>query len=283
MKTSLTIAITIISTLPFSCAYPEEYNPLLEPRARAVSGLEVIIPAARITEEDSVRAEAWLILSDGTKSHADGAAWESLTDDVLSVDGDGTVHGKAPGRGTIRAVRGGMSATGDLEVERRVDYGRIQIAEVFYDAAGSDEGKEFIELYNGNEYPCDLSGMLVVDGSATSCPFVLPGGSMVPAGGRVVIASSREGFYGLFGDYPDHAGCSFSLNNSGETIRLMKRDGAPVDTVFIAGGTADFPAPAGWCAAGFPSAVSGESVHRAAVPGTGTCSDWANGPPTPGL
>ena len=146
-----------------------------------------------------------------------------------------------------------------------MDYGRILIGEVFYDAAGSDEGKEFIELYNGNEYPCDLSGMLVVDGSASSSPFAIPGGSMVPAGGRVVIASSREGFYALFGAYPDHAGLSFALNNSGETVRLMKKDGSPVDTVFIAGGTADFPAPAGWCAAGAPAAASGESVHRAAI------------------
>lgn len=265
-----------------SCAYPEEYNPLLEPRGRAAFGLEVIIPAGRIAEADSVRAEAWLILSDGTKAPADGVAWESLSAEVLSVDGAGIVYGKAPGRGTIRAVRGGMCATGELEVERSVDYGRIRISEVFYDAAGSDEGREFIELCNGNEYPCDLSGMLLLDGSASSSAFAIPDGTLVPAGGRAVIASSREGFYALFGGYPDCAGLPFTLNNGGEAVRLLKKDGSPVDAVYISGGTADFPAPVGWCASGLPAASSGDSIQRTADPGSGTCADWLGGPPTPG-
>jgi len=264
MKTLPTIVVPVIFAILVSCALPDEYNPLLEPRSMPVLGLEVIMPAARIIEAEAVRAEAWLILSDGTKSPADGTVWESLTADVLSVDGDGLVSGRAPGHGTIRALHGGLSATGELEVERRVDYGRILIGEVFYDAAGSDEGKEFIELYNGNEYPCDLSGMVVVDGSASSSTFTLPAGTALPAGGRVVIASSREGFFALFGAHPDLAGFSFSLNNGGETVRLMKKDGSPVDTVYIAGGTADFPAPAGWCVTALPAAASGESLHRAA-------------------
>lgn len=282
MKNALILALPVFAALLVACRYPEEYNPLLGPRGKTVRGLEVIIPSARITEAGLVQAEAWLILSDGTKEPADTIAWESLTPEVVSVDGEGLVRGRAPGRGTIRALRGGMTATGELEVERRIDYGRILISEVFYDAAGSDEGKEFIELYNGNDYDCDLSGMEVADGSLSGSPFAIPGGSLVRAGGYLVIAASRDGFFSLFGAYPDLAGLSFTLNNGGETVRLMRGGGSVVDMVCIAGGSDDVPPAGWWCDAPLPAAAAGESVSRAAAGDTDTCRDWAAGPPTPG-
>ena len=138
MKHTVALALSVSAALLSACRYPEEYNPLLEPRGEAECGLEVLLPAARITEADSVRAEALVILPDGTKRPADDVAWESLSAAVLSVDADGVVYARTPGRGTICARRGSMSATADLEVERRTDWSRVMIAEVFYDAAGSD-------------------------------------------------------------------------------------------------------------------------------------------------
>ncbi|TFH37768.1 MAG: lamin tail domain-containing protein, partial [Chrysiogenales bacterium] len=71
------------------------------------------------------------------------------------------------------------SATADLEVKRRIDYRGILISEVFYDAAGSDTGREYIEIHNGSDYPCDLTGLAIVDGAGASRPFAFPDGSVI--------------------------------------------------------------------------------------------------------
>ena len=104
--------VPVMAALLASCGVPEEYNPVPAPHGYSVRGLEVLVPAAKIPEAGTVQAEAWLILADGTKEPATDAAWESLAPDVLSVEGNGLVHGRAPGQGTIRASQDGMQAFG---------------------------------------------------------------------------------------------------------------------------------------------------------------------------
>lgn len=274
------IGIGLLTLL--SCGYPHEYRPLLELVRSDVRGMEIILSAGSITEGESARAIALIITAGGRKREAAGALWESLDPEVLSVDQAGVITGLAAGRGRVSAVLRGLSAAGEVDVIRRVDYGRIRICEVFYDAEGADDGREFIELCNGNDYDADVSGMMVTDGAPSSGPFEFPAGSLIGANGRVTVAQSGEGFYQLFARYPDFDAFTFTLNNSGETLLLMKPDGAVIDAVYIKGGTGDFAPGEAWGSPLLPAAPSGSSVHRTGPVDTDAFSDWAEGPPSPG-
>ena len=266
-----------------ACHDPEQFNPLLQPFWRNTArGLEIILFPESIQEQGTARAMALIIRADGTKMQAESASWDGPDTDIAAVDRMGIVTGIAPGRGRVVARIDGMTATAEVEVQRRIDYTRIRISEVFYDAEGSDEGGEFIELYNDNEYSCDIAGMTVTDGSSASRSFVLPGGSVINAKSCAVIAQSRDIFYGFFGAYPDYGFFTFSLNNSGETVFLSAPDGARVDAVFIEGGSEEFRPDATWGNAAEPSAPAGNSVSRTGPGDTDTQADWASGPPSPG-
>jgi hypothetical protein len=277
---NLSVIIIAFAACLCSCKFPGQFDPRFQPFGRAVLGLEIILPAGSILEQETARAEALVILSDGKKQAAD-VSWEALDTNIAAVDQSGYVTGIAPGNARIGAFLGEMSAMAEIEVRRRIDYSRIMISEVFYDAEGSDDGREFIELYNDNDYPCDIGGMAVIDGSSSSKAFVLPAGSMINAKSCAVIAQSRDAFFALFGIYPDFGDFTFSLNNTGETVFLLRPDGAVADAVYIEGGTEEFRPDVAWGPAGLPAAPAGSSVYRTGPLDTGTNADWMAGPPSP--
>jgi hypothetical protein len=285
MKFFYSILAAAALAITFSCRFPEKYYPLPGERGPDIYGLEIILPAGRLFENESVRAQAMAILSSGKKMTLDAGevSWDSMNSDIVSVDAKGTVIGVSPGSGEIRIRmgEGTLSACREITVERSVDYRRLMISEVLCDPAGTDEGREFIEIYNDNEYGFDIGGMQIVDGSLKSAPFVFPAGSFIDAKSHAVIAQTEDGFFSLFGLWPDYSGFSFSLNNTGETVLLMKQDGTPVDEVFIKGGTPELPAPESWGSGSLPSAASGNSVNRINFDDTDTFSDWETAPPSP--
>ncbi len=266
-----------------SCDYPERFKPFLDMRGPQVCGIEVLLSADSIIEQETLQARAYVVLDSGRKEPADAVVWETMSEDILTVDREGTVTGRRPGMGTIRARADGFTATGAVEVRRRIDYSRIMVTEVFYDAEGSDDGKEFIEIYNDNEYPCDIGGMMLVDGSKTSSAYAFPPGSVIGPKSWAVIAQSVDGFTALFGRAPDYGNFFFSLNNSGETVLLMKTDGSALDAVYIKGGTEDFKTPESWGSLSLPAAAAGQSIYRVNYNGVSTSTDWSTGPPTPGF
>ena len=284
MIRSLTPIVVILAAAFFSCKYPPEARFLPVDRGPVQYGLEISFPRGRIHEGESARAAALIIYSDGSKSEAAAAdvAWTSGDPETAVIENDGTITGKKMGVCEINAAFGGSTAVCEIEVLRSADYRRIMISEVFYDAAGSDDGKEFIELFNDNEYACDISGMKIVDGAASSVPYVFPDGSFIDAKGYAVVAQSREGVQGLFGYAAPFAGFSFALNNTGETVLFMMADGSLIDRVFIRGGVPENPAPDTWGSALLPSSAAGCSVQRKENRDTDTCEDWTSGPPTPG-
>jgi len=277
------VLATAALALLFSCKYPERYNPLLEPRGPDIYGLEIFLPVNRICENETTQAQAMAVLASGKKEPlaAEEVIWDSLNADIASVDADGTVRGLRTGTARIRIRMDSLTAEYEIIVERLVDYSRIMLTEVFYDPAGSDDGREFIEIYNDNEYGFDISGMQIIDGSPSSAPFTFPEGSHIDAKSYVVVAQSQDGFFSLFGRQPDYSGFAFALNNSGETVFFTKKDGSHVDAVFIKGGSAEYPAPASWGSAMLPSAQSGNSVYRINAIDTDSYADWASGPPSP--
>ena len=97
----------------------------------------------------------------------------------------------------------------------------LSISEIMYDPPGSDDKREWVEVYNAGPANVDLSGhYILTDGlSSTHHALVAQGSSVVPAGGYAVIVQDVVGF---MGDYPGYAGLIFDSSWSGLTTTVGK-------------------------------------------------------------
>lgn len=90
----------------------------------------------------------------------------------------------------------------------------VRISEVEADPAGEDAGAEWVEVWNREATTVDLSGWELRAGP-DGRTFLLPGGTLVPAGARLVVPITGDAF----------------LANEGETLALsllgIVRDEAP--------------------------------------------------------
>ena len=84
------------------------------------------------------------------------------------------------------------------------------------DGIVSDANDEYIELYNANDFMVDLSGWRVDDvANGGTAPYTLPPGSTVGAHDFLLLWSRESGV---------------GLNNSGDTVRLLRPDGVEVES-----------------------------------------------------
>lgn len=132
---------------------------------------------------------------------------------------------------------------------------RAIVAEVHYDAAGDDTGREFVELYNPFPAACPLAGLRLEagDGSAPGrWTLRWTGGAAdsVPAFGRFVVGGS------LVSPAPDRV-VTLDLQNGPDALRLAWPDGA-VETV--GWGAHEFAEYA--CGESAPDVASGQSLAR---------------------
>ena len=128
---------------------------------------------------------------------------------------DFDVTGVAAGVETITASAGGADAEVDVEVVE-VLLGFV-ISEVLYDTPGDDNGKEWVELFNGTGADIDLSGYSLASGGTdyTYSTFQLTG--TLPAGGCFVVGgpdSSADNGMPTFDQAEDF---DPDLQNSGTT------------------------------------------------------------------
>ena len=98
----------------------------------------------------------------------------------------------------------------------------LVVSEIYYNPPGSDETTEYIELMNTSALTLDLSNVSFTEGLT----FTFPGGTLLAAGGRVLVVKDLAAFQAAFGTglpvagtYPDN------LSNSGERIELRRADG----------------------------------------------------------
>lgn len=89
----------------------------------------------------------------------------------------------------------------------------LKINEVLPNAAGSDTGKEFIEIYNPTNHAVDLGGYQLQLGPSYSKNYLLPSVSLV-GGGYVALSDSQTGI---------------TLPNSTASVKLLTPDGQAVD------------------------------------------------------
>ncbi len=282
MIAPLKYLVFIIVLIPPLCDYPQRYTGELD--QHEIMGLEIYLETRSIPVHDHVQARALLIHATGEKTVADNSEVKWSTDDsgVISIDTEGLLTALRAGEGILMVVWGDLSASDSVIVEGEIDYSKIVLSEIFYDAIDSDGGREFIEIFNGNDTACNLSDFILVDGNGSSIPFVFPENSTVITLGLAVVAKSRDDFLICFGFSPDYSGFSFTLNNSGETVFLMDPGGSVIDCVFIEGGSSDYTANEGWGSLEFPSAEEGYSVQRIDGEDTDSFADWIVGLPSPG-
>ncbi len=163
--------------------------------------------------------------------------------------------------------------------------GSVTLNEALVDADSTDDGKEWVELFNASAADVSVAGWgLAFAGQADDIDLVdvvLPGGTTIPAGGFLVIG----------GEFVDEADVVVALSigngTDGDGIRLIDCMGTEVDTVVYAGdeGNLDaLPDDASDVAVPSPSPGEAESLARMADGvDTNSAEDWdVAGAPTPG-
>ena len=105
----------------------------------------------------------------------------------------------------------------------------IVINEINYHSADDLDTGDWVELYNPNDAPVDLSGWSFKDGDDDHS-FVLPDGTLIEPRGFLVLCrdgAALESLLGVscIGDF------DFGLRNSGELVRLFDSDGLLVDSL----------------------------------------------------
>lgn len=109
----------------------------------------------------------------------------------------------------------------------------MRINEIMYDVAGTDTGREWIEIYNNTANSIDFSKWKVLENAVNHSVKIISGASIIPAGGYAIIADNDVNF---LADNPNFAGVlfdsAFSLTNTiGETISLIDPSGNKVDEI----------------------------------------------------
>ena len=162
----------------------------------------------------------------------------------------------------------------------RLAVGLPLISEVFYDAAGSDDGKGFVELYGAAGTVLDDFVIQGVNGSNGAITPSVTLSGVIPADGIFVVADQRsDGSSDVLG--ADLFG-NFDFQNGPDSVELLAPDGSVLDAlgygVFAAGDVfAGEGSPA-------PDAPSDQALARwfANVDSDDNALDFTVALPTPG-
>jgi len=154
---------------------------------------------------------------------------------------------------------------------------RARIAEVLYDAAGDDTGREFVELFNPAAMPLGLAGVRLEAGDGAG-----PGRwtlRWTGAAADTIAPHARFVIGGAQVDPPPDAIVTLALQNGPDAVRLVWPDGA-VEVV----GYGTLADPEYFCGAPAADVASGQSLAR--IPDEAergsNALDFAAAEPSPG-
>ena len=111
----------------------------------------------------------------------------------------------------------------------------IVINEINYKSPDHADSGDWIELFNPNAHDTDISGWVFHDESGRH--FSIPAGTVIPAGGFLILAENAPLFSTVFPQVPHVLGDfgtgpnGFKLSNSGELIVLKNADLFIIDSV----------------------------------------------------
>ena len=145
----------------------------------------------------------------------------------------------------------------------------VVINEIHYDPDVKTEPVEFIELHNTGPGSVDLSGASFAEGVS----FTIPNGTSVPAGGYLVVAENPAAVQAKFGR-PAIGPWTGSLDNDGETVRLVNAAGVELDEV-------DYELGFPWPTVGDAPGKSIQLINPAFDRNLG--GNWRSAAPTPRL
>lgn len=99
----------------------------------------------------------------------------------------------------------------------------LVVSEIFYNPPGDVETTEYVELTNVSNATLDLSSVSFTAGIT----FTFPGGTLLAAGGRILVVKDTTAFNAAFGTGRPVAGTfPNNLDNAGEHLRLVAANGA---------------------------------------------------------
>jgi hypothetical protein len=172
---------------------------------------------------------------------------------------------------------------------------QVVISEVAYDPAGSDDGREWIEVRNTGATTVDLSKWSFSDGGSTKHALSAPpknggkGSLAVPAGGFLILADDAPTFEVTYPAVADVADTTMNLKNpsAGSSLSVMLYDERKqlVDTFTYAGGTVaknsgDTAQRFGNAIAASPPTPGTSNVRAPARTATAAAAKQAPAPPT---
>ncbi len=113
-----------------------------------------------------------------------------------------------------------------------VAHAHLIINEVMYDLEGSDEGKEWVEIYNHGSASFDLSEYKFLEAGVNHKLVSVAGSAKLEGSEYAVLVSNLDKFKK---NYPNFSGnifdSSFTLSNTGESIALTDKNLNVVDEV----------------------------------------------------
>jgi hypothetical protein len=111
-------------------------------------------------------------------------------------------------------------------------FASLEITEIMYDLSGSDTGREWIEIYNPDSTPVDVTKIKLFEASTNHGVSVSSGSGTLNFEGYAVISDVPSKF---MTDNPSYSGMlfdsTFSLSNTGEPLELRNASGTILDSV----------------------------------------------------
>lgn len=108
----------------------------------------------------------------------------------------------------------------------------MKINEIMYDVAGTDTGREWVEVYNNTDKEVDISKWKLFENNVGHTLKIIKGSPIIQVGGYAIIADNDINF---MADNPNFSGALFdsvfSLTNTGETLILLDSEGNKIDEI----------------------------------------------------
>ncbi len=108
---------------------------------------------------------------------------------------------------------------------------QVVFTEIMYNPAGTDTGREWVEIYNTGAESVDITTYKLFENSVNHKISISSGENILPAGQHAVIVDNPEKFlidHDISGIIFDS---TFSFNNTGEEIKLIGAGGEIIDTL----------------------------------------------------
>ena len=229
--------------------------------ANSGTGIKLVDEACRIID-DAYAHPSWQAGDAATRRtmerDAFGSGWHSSAlSDGTPRENNSSGYASYGGGG---AQNGGAAAATPTSSSSQPQWAPVIINEIYYDAPGSDENAEWIELYNAGTSSVALDGWKIEESGATH-GITSQGTTAINPGDYAIVARNKEQF---LINHPNATApiwtSAFSLNNSGETITI-KNNTLTIDTVTYAGTTG--------------AAGNGKSLQKFGA-------TWKEAAPTPG-